>query len=198
MLHPHVAGVEAAGAYADFGAARVGRSLGDNVDDAGESVRAVERRTGAANDFDAGDMLDRIAGPHIALVADKRGGHRNPVLQHQYLRHVRAVDAAHKIQGRVLIGRAPDVDAGDRFEDLVKVGRAHCRDVLGGDNGRDRGGAAQRLLAAGGDADVAFVAIHECQFFFLTDLCHGPVCLKYKNERQTKRQRARTSHKYSP
>jgi hypothetical protein len=70
--------VRRSGAHADLGAGRFVRPFGDDVDDAGISVRAIQRRTGAANDFDARDMLDRIAAPDIALVADVGGGDGTP------------------------------------------------------------------------------------------------------------------------
>ena len=59
--------------------------LGDNVDDPRKGIGTIERRTGAANDLNAGDMLYRIAAPEIALIAMEQGGDRYAILQHQYL-----------------------------------------------------------------------------------------------------------------
>jgi hypothetical protein len=108
--------------------------LGDDVDDAGKGVRAIQRRTGAADDFDARDMLDRIAAPDIALVADVGGGDGHAVLQHQDLRREGADDAAHHVQRRIAVGRAVDVDAGHAFQYLVEVRGAHGGDVGRGDH----------------------------------------------------------------
>jgi hypothetical protein len=128
--------------------------LGDDVDDAGIGIRAIQRRTGAAHDFDARDVLDRIAAPDIALVADVGGGDGHAVLQHQHLRIEGADDAAHHIQRRIAVGGAVDVDAGHAFEYLVEVGGAHGGDVGRRDHAGHGRRAAQALAIAGGDADA--------------------------------------------
>ena len=64
------------------------------------------------------------------------------------------------------------------FQYLVQIRGSHYSDVLGSDYRSHRWGAAQCLLAAGGNANGIFVTVCQSQFFFLGILSRNKCCVE--------------------
>ena len=187
VQQPGVPAVERTGARTELGAADLRRGLRDDVDDAREGVGAVERRAGPADHLDARDVLQRQPGPGVAAAAVEHDRDRHAVDQHQHLRIRQvAAHAADRVDRRIALRRARDVQARHRLEHLVEVGRADRLDVLGGDDGGDRRRARDRHARAGRDADEGLVAEGHRQLFFFGQLGGSGRCRPHDPQRHAK------------
>lgn len=75
------------------------RRLGDDVDDPGQGIGAVERGTRPADHLDAGNQFHRHRAPGDAPVTEKDAGERPIIHQHQHLGVVLGVDPPKAVDG---------------------------------------------------------------------------------------------------
>ena len=136
------------------GGAHVARLPGEDVDDAGEGVGAVEHRAGPAHHLDA---LDGRDGNRLEVVAEVRGVVDGvPVDEQQALVVVVRLEHAAEVERGVAVEALHHLNAGHHGQDVVERVAAHVGDVLRGDDGDDGGRPALRLvlLRRGEDAQV--------------------------------------------
>ena len=131
---------------ADRGPGGCERRAGQDVQHAAIAIRAVERRTRAAHDLDALDVLRRDRNEIVDVVPERRKPRRPVVGEREEGAGLRAAESASD-DARLGHALAGDIDAGQRPH-IVRHGKSRALPDGPGAHHGDRSRSFQRLLAA--------------------------------------------------